>query len=446
MLLEFKLKNFKSFYNETTISMFADNAKRDFKDRLINISKSKKIKKNVLPSMVIYGANASGKTSIISAINMLKQIVINGTIKKQIKDEEIKKLEISPFIHDNKKINEPIHLEITFKTNTYIYNYFLDIIATYIQPIRKIVKEELNIVEYKNIGTSIKETKTNLFRRFENKVELNKEKEMISIFGKSDNFINEVNNLEKVLSENLDKEDLFLTSGFKSMINLKISTNILNWFQEQLVTVVDFNEKEPIVNIEETSNDEKTVYQNHMLDRLMKIADFGPQEIGYMKDSNTGKYSLKSFYKLNGTKNGLIINSKAIESRGTIKLIDFWIAFMEYFEKGGIFILDELDCSIHPELIGGIIDLFNNKEVNINNAQLIFNTHNPLYLQKRFFRRDQIMFVEKDEESYISNIYKLSDFDLRNDVNYMKNYFEGKFGALPFIDFESALNIEKGAE
>ena len=90
-------------------------------------------------------------------------------------------------------------------------------------------------------------------------------------------------------------------------------------------------------------------------------------------------------------------------------------------------------------MIGGIIDLFNNPAVNTAKSQLIFNTHNPLYLQNRFFRRDQIVFIEKDSKTYMSTLYKLSDFNVRNDVNYMKNYFEGNFGALPFIDFESII-------
>jgi len=446
MLLNFKIKNYKSFYNETEVSMIADSAKRDLKDRLINVSGKKSVKKNALPSMVIYGANASGKTSIISAINMLKQIIINGTIKKQIKNKDIKELDICSFIHDNKKINEPIHLEITFKTKENIYNYLINVIATYINPLRKIVSEELNIIEYKNIGTSVKEEKINIFKRFEKKVELNKEQIVLKLLGKDEKFFNELENLENTFSENLDKEDLFLTTGFKSMISLKMSSDILNWFEQKLITVVDFNEKEPLVNFEDSEEKEVKVFRNHQLDKLIKIADFGPQEIGYMKDNNTGKYILNSFYKPKGARQGIIIDSKIIESKGTMKLIDFWIGFMEFFQRGGIFILDEFDCSIHPELVSGIIDLFNDREINKNNAQLIFNTHNPLYLQKKFFRRDQIMFVEKDEETYISSVYKLSEIELRNDANYMKNYFEGKFGALPFIDFETALDLEEGAD
>lgn len=446
MLLNFKIKNYKSFYDETEISMLANSAKRDLNDRLINVSGKKSVKKNTLPSMVIYGANASGKTSIISAINMLKQIVINGTIKKQIKNKDIKELDICSFIHDNKKLNEPIHLEITFKTDEYIYNYLINVIATYINPLRKIVSEELNIVEYKKIGTSVKENKINIYKRFENRVELNKDLNAIKRLGKDDKFSKELDSLEKTFSENLDKEDLFLTTGFKSMISLKMSSDILNWFQEKLIIVVDFNIKEPLVSFDDNEDNEMKVFRNKQLDKLIKIADFGPQQIGYIKDNNTGKYTLNSFYSPKGSRQGIIIDSKTIESKGTIKLIDFWIGFMEFFEKGGVFVLDEFDCSIHPELVSGIIDLFNNKEINKNHAQLIFNTHNPLYLQRKFFRRDQIMFVEKDEETYMSLVYKLSDIEIRNDANYMKNYFEGKFGALPFIDFETALDIEEGAD
>ena len=445
MLLDFKIKNYKSFYNLTDISMIAESAKKDLNDRLINVG-NKNLKKMALPSMVIYGANASGKTSIISAVNMLKQIVVNGTIKRQIKNKDIKELDICSFIHDEKKMKEPIYFEITFKTEENIYNYIINISATYINAIRKIVGEELNIIKYKKIGTSIKEDKINIYKRTETKVKLNRDENVIRLLSKDKSFYQEIDNLEKTFSDNLDKEDLFLTTGFKAMINLKMATDILSWFQERLVTVVDFNVKEPLVNFDDVEDDKMKVFRNNQLDKLLKIADFGPQVIGYIKDNNTGRYSLNSLYKPNGAKRGIIIDSKTIESKGTIKLIDFWIGFMEFFNKGGVFILDEFDSSIHPELIGGIIDLFNNKDINKKNAQLIFNTHNPLYLQKRFFRRDQIMFVEKDEETYMTSVYKLSDIDLRNDANYMKNYFEGKFGALPFIDFEKALDEEEGAE
>lgn len=444
MLIDFEIENFKSFYNQTLISMVADNTKQEYKDRLFNINNSGKIKKNILPSMVIYGSNASGKTSIISSIDTLREIVINGTIKKEINNKNINKLEIDTFIHDINKMAEPIKFNITFKSHLNIYNYILWIRVNTpsINDNRSIIKEKLNIVSYQDFGTSVKTNKINLFDREEQKVKINSNEEILNIYEKNESYRKELKNIEKSFNENLDKETLLLTTAFKSSISLKITNDVINWFQNKLITIVDFNSKKAMINIKD-SKDSNILYENDMLNKLIKLADFGPQQIGYIKDPKNENYVLSSVYSPKGLKDNIIINSKEIESKGTTKLIDFWIGFMSKFSKGGVFILDEFDCSIHPELIGGIIDLFNNKETNKNNAQLIFNTHNPLYLQNKFFRRDQIMFVEKDEETYISNVYKLSEFEIRRENNYMKNYFEGKFGALPYIDFESALEEEE---
>ena len=74
---------------------------------------------------------------------------------------------------------------------------------------------------------------------------------------------------------------------------------------------------------------------------------------------------------------------------------------MATMKRGATLLVDELDASLHPMIIMSFIKIFHNDEINKNGAQLIFNTHNPLYLQKKFFRRDQIMFVEKDETTTI---------------------------------------------
>lgn len=435
MLLDFKIKNYKSFYNEAELSMFAENAKKEKKEILIPLENA--TKKLILPSAVIYGANASGKTTIISAINTLKEIIINGTIKKQANSKPIKELTITSFIHNNKKQKEPICFEITFKVGNRIYNYILNIFATYMEEERKILKEELNIIKYIKEGSSTIERKKNIFIRNEDSIKISKEN--LKIYDEEEK-IDDLETIEKNLNENIDREALFLTTGFKSMISLKIESEIVNWFENKLITIVDFSGKEPIVDVIDQDNEDKNmVYGNKILNRLIKFADFGPQIIGYKKDNNTGKYSLVSIYN-----DKIIVNSRDIESKGTIKLINFWVSFIYKFKEGGIFILDEFDASIHPEIIGGIIDLFNNPEINTAKSQLIFNTHNPLYLQKRFFRRDQILFIEKDSETYMSTMYRLSDFKVNNDVNYMKRYFEGDFGALPFIDFESVINYDEG--
>jgi hypothetical protein len=121
--------------------------------------------------------------------------------------------------------------------------------------------------------------------------------------------------------------------------------------------------------------------------------------------------------------------------------------FEQLFQKGGTLVIDEFDSAIHPELIKGIISLFNNQNINKIGAQLVFTTHNPIYLNNKIFRRDQINFVEKDTDTYESIIYRLSDFgseEVRNDHNYLINYFKGNYGALPYVDFTKFINLQEG--
>lgn len=190
---------------------------------------------------------------------------------------------------------------------------------------------------------------------------------------------------------------------------------------------------------------------NRMLDVFVKSADFGPQKIMFRSkktdDAHTAPMHLVSLYDV-GDKQ-VMLPADMMESRGTIKLVDFAIPFVERFAKGGVFVIDEFDSAIHPELVKGIIALFNDPNVNKEGAQLVFTTHNPIYLNNKMFRRDQILFVEKDRESYRSVLYSLADFgsaDVRNDQNYLINYFKGKYGALPYIDFAGLLKQPSGEE
>ena len=103
--------------------------------------------------------------------------------------------------------------------------------------------------------------------------------------------------------------------------------------------------------------------------------------------------------------------------------------------------MDEFDASIHPMALMNIINIFHNDELNPNHAQLIFNTHNPIFLNANLFRRDEIKFVERNEEDHCSLHYALSDFGtagkmgVRMSSDYMKGYFVNRYGAIKDIDF-----------
>lgn len=106
-----------------------------------------------------------------------------------------------------------------------------------------------------------------------------------------------------------------------------------------------------------------------------------------------------------------------------------------------VFVLDEFDANIHPMALMNIINLFHNDDINKNQAQLIFNTHNPIFLNSNLFRRDKIKFDERNEDTHLSVHYALSDFktsgakEVRKAEDYMCKYFLGRYGAIKDVDF-----------
>ena len=131
------------------------------------------------------------------------------------------------------------------------------------------------------------------------------------------------------------------------------------------------------------------------------------------------------------------------ESYGTQRFINEFPLILSAFKNGGTLIVDEFDASLHPMALMSIINAFHNDELNINHAQLIFNTHNPIFLNHSLFRRDEIKFVEFENDTSVT--YSLSDFNTsetsgtRTNSDYMKNYFVNRYGAISDIDFSDVI-------
>lgn len=107
-----------------------------------------------------------------------------------------------------------------------------------------------------------------------------------------------------------------------------------------------------------------------------------------------------------------------------------------------ILVVDELDSKLHPNLVCKIVSIFNSKELNPKNAQLIFNTQDTNLLSSGLFRRDQIWFTEKNRYGEV-RLYSLADFksdEVRKADSFEDNYVKGKYGAVPFLDSFDNLN------
>jgi len=158
------------------------------------------------------------------------------------------------------------------------------------------------------------------------------------------------------------------------------------------------------------------------------------------KEGNLTGFSGVSTYRQIFDENSLLIgltefSMEEDESSGTKKYFALSGPILETLEKGEILIVDELANKLHPNLTCKLVELFNSKEMNPKNAQLIFNTHDTNLLSSGIFRRDQIWFTEKDRYG-ASSLYSLGSFKsdtVRKEDNYEKKYIKGKYGAVPYL-------------
>jgi hypothetical protein len=201
-------------------------------------------------------------------------------------------------------------------------------------------------------------------------------------------------------------------------------------------------------------NKDEAVFVMHPdLNKLTKQLGITSQ-IGYHFNARTNKYELASTIE---NYDQIGIPSEIFESLGTLRLANLLPLLTGAIHIGSTLIIDEFDASIHPMIIMNIIKIFHDEEINKNGAQLIFNTHNPIFLNNSLFaeplfRRDEIKFVDKNEDKKTSVLYSLSDFGTNSDTpvrsttDYMKNYFISKYGAIRDIDLSDIFREEVSNE
>lgn len=427
MLLSYSFSNFKSFKEEATLNMVAT-SQTSLNDVLI-----RKNNLRVLPSAVIYGANASGKSNIIKSIRVLSNIISSGTISDTKNSDSF---ELFPFFHDS--IENPINFSTEFINNGSRYKYVLSVMVHKGElGYRKIHLEELMCF------TKSKEYVT-LFKRLGKKVTVSKDRTALKIMKITDSMLETITDM---VNNNMNETDLFLALGFKSSINSIIASDVIEFFTKRLFILDDIYFKDAMYSISSNSSLPRNLWTK-CLENVTKVADFGPQHMCFRVASDkpedrSAPMVLFSEYQVNNKK--LSVNSEFTESRGTIKLIGLSIILSHVYKTGGVLIIDEFDAALHPEIAKGIIMLFNDSDSNKNGAQFIFTSHNPIYLDNSVFRRDQILFVDKSPYTYSSFLYSLADFGsekVRNDENYLRNYFKGKYTSMPFIDFSSIISAE----
>lgn len=427
MLLEFSFSNFKSFKSKTTFSMVPAPKIKDLDYSVLRCGINKKQYKG-LAAAVIYGPNAAGKTNIISAMEVFKSIVIKGNIENgdyvfASVNEAVKKMELIPNI--NCEAPEPVCFMIRFIEKDMLFEYS---VSADLGPFlnngydRRIVNEYLKVNEeliYERNGSQLTVKNINTISD-----------QLISEFAESIS--------GKIAQNNLNDKELFLTGMFKTLYSSKIVKTIVDWLSSRFKVYLRVNMMITEPDIE--SNVKGMAYVDKTLNEAVRLFGIHGNDVAYMKlndNQNLVPYSI-------------LPNNKAVpvnifESYGTERFLNIFPIIVETLRTGSTLIVDEFDASIHPMALMSIIGAFHNDEINTKNAQLIFNTHNPIFLNRNLFRRDEIKFVDRDDDTGISMHYSLSDFGtsgpngVRNTEDYMKNYFISQYGSIRNIDFSDIL-------
>lgn len=396
MLLQFKFKNYKCFYNETILDLTATGEKRHI-NTIIDINGNK-----ILPVVEINGANASGKSSILEALGFMFNL-----IKTSSRVDINKELPTNPFAFSTKARTQNSEFEISICLKDYEYRYGF--------AVNKDGFAEEWLYKKKFIASS-KANQKIIFERIKNKVVFGKSfekyKKIWDFFGNT----TEVNTNKLLVLSNIaikeekgilrDIYDYISKFSFKieSVLNDEVSINILS--QDSVL----FKKFQKIIN------------------------DFDPClhgiDIKKIKD-------VREYYKISGIHKSIDNDSEILiplqnESDGTIKIFNIMPIILKNLELGGLLCIDELDVKLHPLLFKQIVNMYKDRNINKNNAQLIYTAHSTFLFNSNDLRRDELYLVAKDLSGK-SVLYSLSDFrGLRFDANYEQKYLTGQFGAIPY--------------
>jgi len=412
MLIEFNVANYASFKDRATLSMVAS------KDRDLEENNVFKVgKRRLLKSVVIYGANASGKSNLLDAMAFMRHMV-----SKSSKDTTAaENINVRSFKLSTECVDKPSFFEIVFIQNKTIYRYGFTLDR------KKIHSEWLF-----NVPTT-KEAR--LFVREGKKFKLN-----------TDRF-KEGRGLQKKTRENA----LFLSVC--AQWNGKISMGILSWFQNLglLHGLHDFG------YLDETKKSLEEPEKKKWIMQMINIADFLIEDIETSKkkltiedlpelikddfkrkilDQNEMLVELKTVHSQYGKNDEevgkILFDLEDDESGGTQKFVTMAGPLLNTIQQGKVIVIDELDSRLHPKLTWTIVELFNSY-ANKKNAQLIFASHDTSLLNNKLFRRDQIWFTEKEKHGS-TELYSLIELKgVRKESSFSKDYILGKYGAIPFI-------------
>lgn len=448
MLIRFSVENFSSFKDRQTFSMIPG------KGTLKSEHKTNKIGGiSALKVGVIFGANASGKSNLIKAIGFGKRQILRS---KKAGDM----IRYSKFKLDDEFLSRDSRIEYEFqhRETNYAYGFVFN---------KKRIKEEW-------LYKVTKKSEVKIFERFEDEFDLD--------YLYRQNKLEEHRQFLKFTSKGTAENNLFLNEVIQRRVKDNVSdvSDILNafdWFLNSLKVIhpddkyniglrfeLKDNEKllesfEQFLNyfdtgingvcLEDVAIDSVDIPKKVLEKIAEDILNSNSEEktAAILSEKNTTYFisvdenkdlSFHKFMTKHITDSEYLFDTSE-ESDGTNRIIDFIPLLMDLLKGDNVFVIDEMERSLHPNLIYDLIDLFLQKSEGIN-SQMILASHESSLLTQKLLRKDEIWFVVKDKSSR-STLHSLEEYNVRFDKKIRKDYLLGRFKAIPILGNRNELTV-----
>lgn len=379
MVLEIRLSNMFSFRDEVTLDLQAAKIQtkkaRELEGNLFSVDGEQMLK-----SVALFGANASGKSNVIKAIRACVNMV-----RSSHNYNVDTWFAISPFKFED-YANKPSSFYIRFLLNGVEYEYSFSFMHD------EIITETLYY--YPNGRKSL------VFSRDESR-------------GTEKKDIYEFKTVIKRpfdVADNTSKKTLYISRA--SQMDREIAQKIFLFFCNDIV--LDYQ----VANIDSLDN----LFKERK-EQMLEVLRTADSDIIDFKIQNN---AITTFHRTNPS---VAFDFETEESEGTKTLFRMMVRMIGIIHEGKMLLVDEIDNSLHTQLVEFVIGMFNHSD----HAQLIYTTHNTHLLNTDFQRRDQVYFVNKREDGS-SDLYSLFDFkDFRDTLDMEKAYLQGRFDAIPYI-------------
>jgi AAA15 family ATPase/GTPase len=411
MLLEFRLRNFRSVRDEQVLNLLASSADKSQGETHLAPTGLKALP-HAVRSAVIYGPNASGKSNLLRGLAYMRGVVADSATVIQPGQS----YNVQPFRLDAASAQRPSDFEISFLVGGVRHQYAFSMTP------QRIVSESLLVY------TSIKPTQ--LFSRQH-------------VVGQDDayEFSAYLRGPRRLWQEATRANALFLSTA--AQLNSEQLGPVFEWIVRNIV-VMPAN---AMVMPDATTAMLSTEEGRHTVQQFLSDADFSIAAV-----SVVSRRGVRTQFTLDAaglqaaqeerdlmvplfehrTAQGAAIFELHDESEGTQRLFGLIAPFMDCLAEGRLLLVDELDSSLHTLLVRRLVSMFHSDAHNPKGAQLVFTTHDTSLLDQSLFRRDQIWFTEKDALQ-ATRLYPLSDFSPRKQEALERGYLAGRYGAVPYL-------------